>query len=534
MRRLPPTSMDCAGPSRHAEPRSRDLIDAADGAHGRPMFAIAAPSLIRAALDRDLPQFRAHRAAYSAERANPELSARAASGRKILAIAIAANAALFACLFSALAPVSLAATLVYAVAFFAAVFLRLFACAASFSEDEQAVEIDEAQLPNYSLIVPLYDEASVVPQLTRAIERLDYPRAKLEVKFVVEDHDDQTTQALRKHPPRVPHEIIVAPPGAPLTKPRALNMATPHLRGDIVAVFDAEDLPEYDQLRKAAAAFAQAPAEVACLQASLAIDNYDNGWIAAFYAMDYAALFEVFNRGVAAMGLPLFLGGTSNHFRIEALRKIGFWDAFNVTEDADLGLRLARAGYATRTIASRTLEEAPESFGALLRQRTRWMKGWMQTALVHCRRPRRLFADLGPYRALATLAMFTGSFAGPLLAPAFAVLFLRAALFGNLLAPATPFEIVGSTLGCFLAMSGAGSILWPLIVGMRRQALSTYWPALFFLPVWMLMLSLAAWRALFELWRRPHHWEKTAHGLARRGSLRTTMDTSAPRRTAIV
>jgi hypothetical protein len=226
------------------------LIDAAHGPHGRPLFAIAAPSLIRAALDRDLPQFRAHRAAYSAERANPELSARAASGRKILAITIGGNAALFACLFSSLAPVSLVATLAYAIAFFAAVFLRLFACAASFSEEEQAVRIDEAQLPNYSLIVPLYDEASVVPQLTRAIERLDYPRAKLEVKFVVEHHDDQTTQALRTHPPRVPHEIIVAPPGAPLTKPRALNMATPHLRGDIVAVFDAEDLPEYDQLRK--------------------------------------------------------------------------------------------------------------------------------------------------------------------------------------------------------------------------------------------------------------------------------------------
>jgi cellulose synthase/poly-beta-1,6-N-acetylglucosamine synthase-like glycosyltransferase len=196
---------------------------------------------------------------------------------------------------------------------------------------------------------------------------------------------------------------------------------------------------------------------------------------------------------------------------------VGFWDAFNVTEDADLGLRLARMGYSIRTISSKTEEEAPTELSALLRQRTRWMKGWMQTALAHCRRPDRLVADLGPRRALAALAMFTGSFAGPLLAPAFIILFLWEALYGRLLDPITTMEVIGSTFACVLALSGAGAIVWPMIVAMRTRELTAHWPTLFLLPLWMLMLSAAAWRALFELWRRPYHWEKTEHGVALRG-----------------
>jgi cellulose synthase/poly-beta-1,6-N-acetylglucosamine synthase-like glycosyltransferase len=493
-----------------------ELIEAVENASGTPLFAIIAPSRLFAALARETPDRLADRAAYSAERANPGICARAASRRRIIAAAILGNAFLFASLFFPYAPVCFAGALLYAAAFLAAVFLRLVACAASFGLIEKAPEIDEASLPNYSIVIPLYQEAAVVAQLAQAINRLDYPRAKMEVKFIVEADDCATAEALRHYAPRAPHEIIVAPPGAPRTKPRALNVAAPYLRGEIVAVFDAEDIPDADQLKKAAAAFAQAPKNVACLQASLAIENYDQNWLTALYALDYAALFDVFNKGVAAIGLPLFLGGTSNHFRIDALRKVGYWDAFNVTEDADLGLRLARAGFAVRTIASRTQEEAPARFGALLRQRTRWMKGWMQTALAHCRRPDRLVADLGLYRSLATFAMFAGSFVGPLLGPAFAALFLVAAFLGKLFAPSTPLETAGSALGCFLALSGSGAILWPMIVGMRRQKLSAYWPALFLLPLWMLMLSLSAWRALYELWRRPHHWEKTAHGLARR------------------
>jgi cellulose synthase/poly-beta-1,6-N-acetylglucosamine synthase-like glycosyltransferase len=156
----------------------------------------------------------------------------------------------------------------------------------------------------------------------------------------------------------------------------------PFARGALVAVFDAEDLPDGPQLRRAASIFASASPEVACLQASLAIDNAGLNWMTGLFALDYAALFDVYNKGLAALGLPLFLGGTSNHFRIEALREVGFWDAYNVTEDADLGLRLARAGYVVRTFESHTFEEAPATFHALVKQRTRWLKGWMRPVSV--------------------------------------------------------------------------------------------------------------------------------------------------------
>jgi cellulose synthase/poly-beta-1,6-N-acetylglucosamine synthase-like glycosyltransferase len=200
-----------------------------------------------------------------------------------------------------------------------------------------------------------------------------------------------------------------------------------------------------------------------------------------------------------------------------ALREIGFWDAFNVTEDADLGLRLARAGFGVLTFASKTFEEAPATFGALVRQRTRWFKGWMQTFIVHCRRPVRLFVDLGVRRAIAVLAMFAGGLFGPLLGPFLAARITYDAIFGALLAPVGLLEIALSTLWCFLAIAGAISLFFPLAVGMRRHGLTRFRRSLICLPAWLMMLSLAAWRALYELWRRPFHWEKTEHGLTMRG-----------------
>lgn len=515
------------------------LIGAARAANSRPLFAVTTRSrFLDAARRGHTHDLACMMAAFSAECADPGLCARPALTRATIAAAIGAIAALLACLLGPLETPSLCAALVLASLFLASVFLRLFACAASFDKVDDAAWIDESRLPAYTIVVALYKEAAVVRQLARALDRLDYPRAKLDIKFIVECDDRETAEALRQHAPRAPHEIIVAPDGRPRTKPRALNIAMPFARGSLVAVFDAEDLPEPRQLRRAAARFSQLPPDVACLQASLCIDNGARNWMTALFAIDYAALFDVYNKGLALMGLPLFLGGTSNHFRIEALRAVGFWDAYNVTEDADLGLRLARAGYGIETFVSETFEEAPAAFGALVKQRTRWLKGWMQTALVHCRRPRRLVADLGARRAVAVLAMFTGGFVGPLLGPILTVFFVHDALFGQLLVPLTPLEIIKSTLWCFLAVSGAGSILWPLLVGMSRRRLMALWPVLLLLPLWLAMLSLSAWRALVELWLRPFHWEKTEHGLTPRGDrpqfeAPASPTSRAPRRPAV-
>jgi len=501
------------------------LMSARRAASGRPLFAITTRTRFLEAVRRADPASVARNAAFLVERVDRDLCARGGLRRGQVGLLLVALIGLAASLYAPFFSLRLASALLLASAFFCGVFLRLFACVASLQRCADAEPLEsEAQLPIYTIVLALYQEAAVARQLARAIDRFDYPRAKLDVKFVIEADDEPTAAALRSHPPHAPHEIVIAPEGAPRTKPRALNVAMPLARGSLVAVFDAEDLPEPRQLRRAATLFAAAPPSVACLQASLVIDNGGLNWMTAMFALEYAALFDVYNKGLAAMGMPLFLGGTSNHFRIEALRDIGFWDAFNVTEDADLGLRLARAGFEVRTFASQTFEEAPAAFGALVRQRTRWFKGWMQTFIVHCRRPMRLFVDLGSRRAIAVLAMFASGLFGPLLGPFLAARMTYDAIFGALLAPVAPFEIALSTLWCCLAIAGAISLILPLAMGMRRRGLTRFRRALLHLPLWLMMLSIAAWRALYELWRRPFHWEKTEHGLTMRGVVEAEKD----------
>lgn len=491
------------------------LMSAVRAARGRPLFGLTSRSLFMEAASRANPSGTASAAAHSVERVDPHLCVRRSIDRRGLGLATLVLCLLLASLFGVLPDLRLGFSLALAAAFLASVYLRLSVCAIGVGVKDAAGSLEDARLPIYTLVIALYKEAAVAAQLARAIDRFDYPRAKLDVKFIIEDDDAETEAALRAHPPRTPHEIIVAPVGAPRTKPRALNVAMPYARGSLVAVFDAEDLPDGAQLRRAAAVFDGAPEKLACLQASLVIDNGGLNWMTQLFALEYAALFDVHNKGLAAMNLPLFLGGTSNHFRVSALREVGFWDAFNVTEDADIGLRLVRAGYVLSTFDSHTYEEAPAEFPALVKQRTRWLKGWMQTALVQRSHPLRLVDDLGPRRAAAVLAMFVGNVLGPLLGPLLTARLVYDALFGSLFAPETFLEAAYVVLWCVVAVSGVAALVLPLWFGAPKRGFSRR--ALMFLPFWLLMLSLASWRAFYELWRRPFHWEKTAHGLTQRG-----------------
>ena len=292
--------------------------------------------------------------------------------------------------------------------------LRALAAVASCRGDPDAPALPDADLPVYSVVVALHREADVAARLVAALDGLDYPRAKLDILLVLEEGDWATIAALRALDLPGRYRIILAPDGQPRTKPRALNVALPLARGDLLTIYDAEDEPEPGQLRAAAARFAVAPAQIACLQGRLAIDNFADGWLARLFALEYAALFDVLNPGLAALGLPIALGGTSNHFRTPILRRVGGWDAWNVTEDADLGLRLARCGYGVEALASATHEEAPARLAAWLGQRRRWLKGWMQTLAVHFRDPGRFVAELGAKRALAAFALMAVVVLGPL------------------------------------------------------------------------------------------------------------------------
>jgi glycosyltransferase XagB len=260
--------------------------------------------------------------------------------------------------------------------FSASIMLRSMAAVASRPEIHPS-ELADDEIPNYTVVVALYRETNVVEDLIKAIDAFDYPKGKLDIKLVVEQRDVETLSRIVEL--RLPgrYEVIVAPSGGPQTKPRALNIALSSARGDLVVVYDAEDIPAPDQLRLAASRFA-ADKDLDCLQARLAIRNHSESWLSQLFAIEYATLFDVINPGLCALNLPIPLGGSSNHFRVPSLVGVGAWDEWNVTEDADLGIRLARFGYKVRALDSDTLEEAPYELRIWFRQRVRWQKGWMR------------------------------------------------------------------------------------------------------------------------------------------------------------
>ncbi len=386
-----------------------------------------------------------------------------------VALAILGSVAAF---FLPLAPAAFitACAVFLGLALLATFWLRLSACVASpvpGLPPSRALSDDE--LPLYSVVIALYREARVVPQLLAAINALAYPRAKLDVKLVLEQDDRETIEALQRHnvPPFC--ELIVAPPGAPQTKPRALNVALPLLRGKLVAVYDAEDIPDPQQLRLAASRFNEAPARLACLQGQLAIDNIGDGWLAKLFAIEYAALFDVINTGLSALGIPFPLGGTSNHFRADVLRRVGGWDAWNVTEDADVGFRLARFGYDSETFTSTTQEEAPISLAAFFQQRRRWCKGWYQTCIVLWRQPRRLLQQAGFARTGALTLALLANILGSLAAPLWAVCLGADVLLGAKAPPANVGEDMLAALWVTVLVVGMPALVWPALRGMKRR-----------------------------------------------------------------
>lgn len=379
--------------------------------------------------------------------------------------------------------------------------------------------IPESELPVYSILAPLYREANVIDDFLKAISSIDYPKEKLDVKFIVEPDDPETLEKLRHKLLPAYFEIIDAPLRKPKTKPKALQAALPFARGKYVVVFDAEDRPEPGQLRAAYAAFRKGSEKLACVQAKLAIDNQKPGFVARHFAVEYSGLFDVLLPALAKLQLPLPLGGTSNHFNTEMLRDAGGWDPHNVTEDADLGIRLARLGYLTDIVDSTTFEEAPVSFGQWRRQRTRWFKGWMQTYIVHMRSPAKLFRQLGAGGFSVFQLLIGGAVLSALVHPFFLLALVNDSVAGNLLAPSQDITdwldkaLVFITL--FSGYIGSAALAY---AGMKRRKPVATGLFLFTIPVYWMMLSLAAWCAVLELIFRPHYWQKTEHGLAQRAA----------------
>jgi glycosyltransferase XagB len=370
------------------------------------------------------------------------------------------------------------------------------------------------ELATYTILVPLYREGKILESLLSKLASLDYPISRLQVLLLIEEDDDETRTALDGMDLDQQFEVVLIPPSQPRTKPKACNVGLARARGDFCVIYDAEDRPETDQLRKAAAAFRSLPAWVVCVQAELQYWNPDTNWLTRCFAAEYALNFSLFLRGLDRFRLPIPLGGTSNHFRTEALQRLGAWDPHNVTEDADLGIRIARRGWGVRMMVSVTEEEANSRLGNWLRQRSRWIKGYYQTWLVHMRSPWRLWRELGTRRFLGLQATLGMSTLTTLVNPIFWALTVVYLIDGPApIAPLFPMPVL--YMGVLAMLVGNLLMVYCLMMGCMERGLFTAVRTVLAVPLYWALMSVAAYKALFQLLnpRRRHYWELTEHGL---------------------
>ncbi|WP_327000677.1 glycosyltransferase [Dactylosporangium sp. NBC_01737] len=378
--------------------------------------------------------------------------------------------------------------------------------------DEEARSVPDDDLPVYTVLVPAYREPEIIGVLMDNLAALEYPAAKLDVQLLLEADDQETIAAARAVLPGPHVRLVVVPPAHPRTKPKACNYGLQLARGDLVTIYDAEDRPDPLQLRRAAVAFDRLGPTYVCLQAELGYFNTDQNRITRWFTLDYATWFRSLLPGLVALGMPIPLGGTSNHLRMATLRRLGAWDPFNVTEDADLGIRLARLGYRVGVLDSVTLEEANSDFINWVKQRSRWYKGYLLTWLIHMRAPRTSARQL-TWRGLLCLNLFVAG--TPLTALLNTVFWAMTALW-FVARPAavqtlfdTPFYYVG--LACLVF--GNAVVIYLNVLAVHQMGRPDLLLTALLSPVYWVMASIAGAKAALQLVFNPSYWEKTTHGL---------------------
>ena len=370
---------------------------------------------------------------------------------------------------------------------------------------------DYKKLPRVSLLVPLLREEAVARHLLDALAAMDYPAALLDIKLVLEADDAVTRAAIDRAelPPNI--EVVSVPRDALRTKPRAMNYALPFCTGEIVGVYDAEDRPDPSQIRAVVDHLRHAPPEVACVQGYLDFYNSDRNWLARCFTLEYAIWFRVVLLGVQRLGLPIPLGGTTVFFRRNVLESIGAWDAHNVTEDADLGMRLARFGYRCDMIQSTTWEEANFRVLPWIRQRSRWLKGYAITWATHMRRPGALLDDLGLMGFIGFQVLFLGAITSYLSIPLFWLIWTGAVGFDLAVWQSFPTALTMAFLASMIA--GQAVMLVIAVIAARDSGRPGLLPWVLALPFYWPLGAVAAYRAIGEVFTRPFHWHKTEHGV---------------------
>lgn len=375
---------------------------------------------------------------------------------------------------------------------------------------EELKSLRDKELPTYTIMIPLYREEAVIPQIKKAMTAIDWPADKLDIIITLEEYDTHTREAIRNADLPDYFKILTLPDVKPKTKPKALNVAFPHTKGEYLVIYDAEIIPDPDQLKKAYLAFRNNP-DVAVLQTRLDHYNANQNMLTRLFNAEFSFYYDLFLPGLQKMGFAIPLSGHSTHFRRYVIDRVGAWDPYNVAEDCDVGVRLYRMNYKTGILDSTSREEATSTADAWIRQRTRWMKGFIQTSIVHLRHPFRFMENLGgPVQLLGFLFTVPGS----VLINAFNLFYwllliawltthspLIQILFpGVILTISVLSFVVGNFVFTFLNLIGAFK---------RGRYALVKWCLLS--PLYWLILSYATVKASIEIIIRPHHWEKTVH-----------------------
>lgn len=412
-------------------------------------------------------------------------------------------------------PTLLVINSVFTAFFLASTLYRLYLIDMSLRSHNEIHIVDDldppdGEWPSYVIQVPLYHEGNAIPHLIESLGNLDYPKDRLTIQLLVEADDEETQAALDRVDVAPPFQIVDIPVSYPRTKPKACNVGLAVAKSDYLVIYDAEDRPDPDQLKKAVIAFSQCADNIACLQAKLNFYNTKRNFLTRCFTAEYAMWFDLCLPGLDALRAPIPLGGTSNHFRLEILKQLKGWDEYNVTEDCDLGLRLFAQGWQTRILDSTTWEEACPKLRWWIKQRSRWVKGYMQTYLVHTRNLPGLTKKLGVANSFHFHLLVGGSVLAQLLSTFYWILvcvwiFKRPEVIGAFF-PGPIFA-----MAAFCLFVGNFAFAYTCAIACQRRGLGhvvRYTPIM---PLYWIIMSLAAWKGALQLIWKPHFWEKTQH-----------------------
>jgi hypothetical protein len=409
----------------------------------------------------------------------------------------------------------------------------------TFVSDSDVEKLKDESLPTYTILVPLYKESKVLSQIMGNIYKIDYPKDKLDVKILFEENDEETLIEARRlglfgNPQaRLAHiapklyrnylkifDPIIVPEEQIKTKPRACNYGLIRAKGDYVTIYDAEDEPEPDQLKKAIISFERMGPKCICLQSHLNFYNSRENLLTKWFSLEYLYWFDYYLEGLDAIDAPVPLGGTSNHFKTKQLQKLGSWDPYNVTEDADVGIRIYRSGLKTGMLNSYTYEEANKKVWNWIRQRSRWQKGHMQTFLVHMRHPRKMIQNVGWKKFILFQLTFGGNILLPLVNPLLWTITILTLLLPGIFSFLSPVSWIAfiSTFNLIVGNLIHISLYLRTVIIEKQFYLI---PAVLSMPFYWILGSIGAWKGMIQLITKPHYWEKTIHGISNTNNLAT-------------